>query len=258
MGRFAMGVTMTMKNYHVVRGGAAGVIVSSVLLAGAGVAGTQQRAPDADPGASMTLAAPPPAFDDRTVVLFDGRSWGQWRTLKGEPSAWQVQSDGSVLVSGGDAVSAEEFGDFQLHLEFRCGAEPGGQRKGNSGVYIHGRYEVQVYDTFGMEPTLNSCGAVYGIAPPAVNAARPAGEWQTYDIVFRAPRFNGERKLLRPARLTVFHNGVLVQDAVELTGHTAHKARPPYQAHPGKLPLSLQDHGHPVRFRNIWIRELAD
>ncbi len=118
-------------------------------------------------------------------------------------------------------------------------------------------YEVQVLDSY-QSPTYADglAAAIYGQYPPLVNACRKPGEWQTYDIVFHAPRFDGDGKVVSPARLTIFHNGVLVQDNEELTGPTAHKARPPYKAHADKLPLSLQDHGHPVRYRNIWIREL--
>jgi hypothetical protein len=135
----------------------------------------------------------------------------------------------------------------------------GGQDRGNSGVFLMGRYEVQVLDTYGTTNKTyadGQAGALYGQYPPLVNPARPPGQWQTYDIVFRAPRFDAAGKALSPARVTVLFNGVLVQDNRELTGPTAHKARPPYAAHADKLPLGLQDHSHPVRFRNIWIREL--
>jgi hypothetical protein len=120
-------------------------------------------------------------------------------------------------------------------------------------------YEVQVLDSYGNRTYPDGqAAAIYGQSPPLVNAARPPGQWQTYDIVFHAPRFGDGGTLVRPARITVLHNGVLVQDDVELTGPTAHKARPPYKAHPDKLPLGLQDHSHPVRYRNIWIRDLTD
>jgi 3-keto-disaccharide hydrolase len=122
-----------------------------------------------------------------------------------------------------------------------------------------GKYEVQVLDSYENKTYPDGqAAAIYGQYPPLVNASRPPGQWQSYDIVFRRPRFDGSGKLVSPARLTVLHNGVLVQDNRELSGPTAHKARPPYEAHPDKLPLSLQDHGNPVRFRNIWIRELGD
>ncbi len=132
-----------------------------------------------------------------------------------------------------------------------------GQDRGNSGVFLMDLYEVQVLDSYNSKTYADGmAGAIYGQYPPLVNASRKPGEWQTYDIVFHAPRFDANGKVTSPARMTVLQNGVLVQDNEELTGPTQHKARPPYKAHADKLPLSLQDHGHPVRYRNIWIREL--
>src|SRR5437867_9143 len=131
------------------------------------------------------------------------------------------------------------------------------QERGNSGVFLMGLYEIQVLDSYENKTYADGqAAAVYGQYPPLVNAARPPGQWQSYDIIFHGPRFGKDGKVLRPARVTVFHNGVLVQDNVELSGPTAHGQRPPYKPQPEKLPLSLQDHGSPVRFRNIWIREL--
>jgi hypothetical protein len=119
-----------------------------------------------------------------------------------------------------------------------------------------GLYEIQVLDSYENKTYADGqAGAVYGQYPPLVNASRPPGQWQSYDIVFHGPRFDKTEKLLRPARVTVLHNGVLVQDNVELSGPTAHGQRPPYSPQPDRLPLALQDHGQPVRFRNIWIRE---
>ena len=139
-----------------------------------------------------TLDTTPP---DDAIVLFGGDEWTGWQQRDGGPSVWQVQEDGSVLVHGGDAITEATFDDFQLHLEFRCPPSPAaeGQARGNSGVYLHGRYEVQVLASHGDPPRMNGCGAVYGIAPPMVNASQPAGEWETYDIVFRAPRLDGRR-----------------------------------------------------------------
>ena len=120
-----------------------------------------------------------------------------------------------------------------------------------------GRYEVQVLDSYHNDTYADGqAGALYGQSPPLVNASRPPGEWQTYDIVFRRPRFDAQGRVVRPARMTVIHNGILIQDAVTLTGPTAHQERPPYVAHGDALPIGLQDHGHPVRFRNIWLRPL--
>ena len=133
------------------------------------------------------------------------------------------------------------------------------QERGNSGVFLMNQYEIQVLDSYENKTYADGqAAAVYGQYPPLVNASRPPGTWQVYTIVFHGPRFDSAGKLLKPARATVFHNGVLVQDNVELTGPTAHGSRPPYKAGPDKGPVGLQDHGRPVRFRNIWIRELAE
>src|SRR5579859_7877349 len=159
----------------------------------------------------------------------------------------------------GELRTKEAFGDCQLHVEFREPVPPHGesQERGNSGVFLMGLYEVQVLDSYDNRTYADGqASAIYGQYPPQVNAARPPGEWQWYDIVFHGPRFDSSGKLLRPARFTVLHNGVLVQDNVELTGPTANGRRPPYKPTPEKLPLALQDHGNPVRFRNVWIREL--
>jgi hypothetical protein len=131
------------------------------------------------------------------------------------------------------------------------------QGRGNSGVFLMNTYEVQILDCYGNKTYADGMtAALYGQHPPLVNACRKPGEWQAFDIVFRRPRFDQNGKLESPARMTVFHNGILVHDAAELTGPTAHKARPPYAVHADRLPISLQDHGNPTRFRAIWLREL--
>jgi hypothetical protein len=166
-----------------------------------------------------------------------------------------------VLPESGNISTRESFGDCQLHVEF---AEPlpasgESQERGNSGVFLMGLYEMQVLDSYQNKTYADGQAAsVYGQYPPLVNASRPPGQWQTYDIVFHGPRFAKDGRVIRPARVTILHNGVLVQDNVELTGPTAHGERPPYKAHPEKLPLQLQDHHSPVRYRNIWIRELKE
>ena len=217
--------------------------------------------PVVDPGPGMERPAPPPAD---AIVLFDGKDLAQWRSAKdGSPAKWKVGNGAMEVVAGtGDIRTERAFGDCQLHVEWatptpRPGEE--GQHRGNSGVFLMGLYEVQVLDSYGNRtyPDGQAC-ALYGAYPPLVNASRPPGQWQTYDIVFHGPRFDGAGKLLRPARTTVLHNGILVQDDREQPGPTAHGKRPPYAAHPDKLPLGLQDHDHPVRYRNIWIRELAE
>ncbi|MEO7520717.1 MAG: DUF1080 domain-containing protein, partial [Gemmatimonas sp.] len=154
----------------------------------------------------------------------------------------------------------DDFGDVQLHIEWMSPKPPRGadQDRGNSGVFFGGgRYEVQVLDSYeNITYADGQAGALYGQYPPLVNVTRPPGEWQAYDIVYHRPRFDAAGRVQSRARFTVFHNGVLVQDNAELVGPTANAARPPYEAHADRLPISLQDHGHPVRFRNVWLRNL--
>ena len=202
----------------------------------------------------------PPPSD--AIVLFDGTALARWRSADSShgPAKWKVAGGYmEVVANTGSIETARGFGDAQLHIEWRAPTPPKGegQERGNSGVFLMGRYEVQVLDSYqNITYPDGQASAIYGQYPPLVNASRPPGEWQTYDIVFHAPRFDAAGTLLSPARMTVFHNNVLVQDNVTLTGPTGHHKRPPYEAHPDKLPISLQDHGNPVRYRNIWIREL--
>jgi len=215
--------------------------------------------PVINPGTSSTQAEPGRPPSDATI-LFDGKDLSKWQHQDGTPANWKVE-DGyfEVVPKSGYIYTKEAFGDCQLHVEFREPTPPHGesQERGNSGVFLMGLYEVQVLDSYHNKTYADGqVSAIYGQYPPQVNASRPPGEWQWYDIVFHGPRFDASGKLLRKARFTVFHNGVLVQDNVEPTGPTAHGERPPYKATPEKLPLALQDHGDPVRFRNIWIREL--
>jgi len=191
---------------------------------------------------------PVPAVSD-AIVLFDGRSLSQWIGSKGEPARWKIENGYmEVVKKTGTIRTVRGFGDCQLHIEWSAPvpATGEGQGRGNSGVFLN---EVQVLDCYKNKTYADGMtAAIYGQYPPLVNACRPPGEWQTYDIIFRRPHFTKDGGLIRPALMTVFHNGILVQDNVELMV--------PYTMHPDKLPLSLQDHGNPVRFRNIWIREL--
>lgn len=242
-------------------------LIVGAIIGCLGVAGTAEPNTDpagapgthgthGDPGESMTLKGAAPTVDDRTVVLFDGASWDGWTKVDGSPSQWEVQSDASVMVkSGGNAITKEQFGDFQLHLEFLSPVMEGrtGQGRGNSGVYVHGRYEVQVLGSYGDEPLGNGCGAIYSIAPPMVEASRPSGEWQTYDMVFRAPRMSEEGEVLEHARITVLHNGIVIHNNLELPHTTPGGVARDIAA---RGPLLLQDHGDPVRYRNIWMRRL--
>jgi hypothetical protein len=200
---------------------------------------------------------PPPAD---AVVLFDGKNLGQWTDAKGQPARWKVKKGYmEVVPKTGSIRTVKSFGDCQLHVEWMAPAPPKGegQDRGNSGVFLMDLYEVQVLDSYNNKTYADGqAAAIYGQYPPLVNACRPPGRWQTYDIVFHRPRFEKDGKLLTPARMTVFHNGLLVHECAQLTGPTAHKAQPPYKMHADKLPISLQDHSHPVRFRNIWVRNL--
>jgi hypothetical protein len=209
-----------------------------------------------DPGPyTLALRAPSDA-----IVLFDGRDGSAWQARDGQPPRWRIENGYIEVVSGAGGISTvREFGDAQLHVEWAAPSRAvgAGQDRGNSGVFLMGRYEVQVLDSFRNATYPDGqAGAIYGQYPPLVNVSRPPGEWQTYDIIFRRPRFNERGELVQPARITVMHNGVLIQDAVALTGPTGHRDRPPYIAHPDRLPISVQDHGSPVRFRNIWVRDL--
>jgi hypothetical protein len=214
------------------------------------------------PGTASTADQPGRPPSD-AIVLFDGKDLSRWRADKdGGPAGWKVENGYMEVVKGAGGIHTEQgFGDVQLHIEWRSPTPPHGegQDRGNSGVFLMGLYELQVLDSYGSQTYPDGqAAALYGQSPPLVNAARPPGEWQTYDVIFHAPRFAPDGALVRPARETVLHNGVLVQDNQELTGPTAHKARPPYKAHAAKLPIGLQDHGHPVRFRNVWVRELGE
>ena len=196
------------------------------------------------------------------VVLFDGKDNAQWVAMDGSPTKWVVKDGALECVPGSGYVrTLQSFGDCQLHIEWAAPTPPQGssQGRGNSGVFFGlNRYETQVLDSHENKTYADgSAASSYGQYPPLVNASLPPGRWQTYDFVWTAPRFDAEGKLLAKARLTVFHNGVLVQNHVELTGPTAWIGRPPYEAHPERLPIAMQDHGNPVRFRNIWVRELG-
>ena len=200
------------------------------------------------------------------IVLFDGKDLSKWFTRgrgpnrnQENPAAWKVEN-GSFEVAGGsgDLVTREKFGDIQLHVEWAAPAEirSSSQMRGNSGILIMSRYEIQVLDSWNnLTYADGQAASIYGQWPPLVNASRKPGEWQVYDIVFEAPRFEGE-KLVKPAYATVFHNGVLMHNRKEIIGRMAHRAVGTYAPHDAEEPLLLQDHGTPVRYRNIWIRRL--
>ena len=192
------------------------------------------------------------------VKLFDGTNLDRWHNGKGEPSKWKVENGYMEAVNkAGSIVSRDEFGDCQIHIEWASPAEVKGssQGRGNSGLFIMGFYEVQVLDSY-ENPTYadGQAASIYGQHPPLVNACRKPGEWQAYDIVFEAPRFAADGKLEKPAFVTVIHNGVIVQHRREIMGRGTHQRVATYAPHGPTGPLSLQDHGNPVRFRNIWVR----
>lgn len=190
------------------------------------------------------------------IVLFDGKDLSQWEN--GE--SWIVEN-GYAISHGGGITSKQKFGDCQVHLEFATPekVEGSGQGRGNSGLYMMGRYEIQILDSY-ENPTYfdGQCGAIYKQHPPLVNASRKPGEWQTYDVIFTAPRFDESGQLVKPAYVTVIHNGVVVQNHFEIEGATAWEKAPEYAPHGEKEPIHLQFHGNPVRFRNIWVREMRE
>ena len=211
------------------------------------------------PGAESTQDKPGTPPSD-AIVLFDGTSLDGWQKADGSPVGWKI-TDGrlTVVPDAGDIQTKQTFGDSQLHVEWMANPDitHTDQSRSNSGVFFGDLYEVQVLDNH-TNPTYadGTVGALYGHYPPLVNASRPGGVWQMYDIIYRAPRFDDAGKLLRPARFTVLLNGVVVQDAAEPVGPTTWRRRPAYQPH-GDLPVKLQDHGNnEMWFRNIWIRPL--
>ncbi len=204
---------------------------------------------------SPTLGEKPPAG---AIVLFKGRNFKKWKRTGKKPGEDSVQwklVDGAMEVKpgGGSIITRKEFADIKLHLEFRTPFMPKarGQGRGNSGVYLQGRYEVQVLDSYGLEGRDNECGGIYGVGAPLVNMCAPPMQWQTYDITYRVPRFDGAGKRTRDARMTVIHNGVKIQDNRKVS-----KATTAAPGGPGGI--YLQDHGNRVQYRNIWLVELPE
>lgn len=235
----------------------------AALICAPVLAGAQDAQPFPAPNAAPPVVTPgrtnadPPSD---AIVLFGGKDLSHWRSSDGGPAKWTVR-DGYIEVAPGtgDIATAESFGDVQLHIEWATPAvvKGEGQERGNSGVFLMGHYEVQVLDSYDNVTYYHGqAGAVYKQYAPLVNASRKPGEWQTYDIIFHAPRFDEQGKVVDRARVTVLHNGVLIQNNVEIYGNTYNDRPALYTPHASQEPLRLQDHGNPIRYRNIWIRRL--
>jgi hypothetical protein len=240
----------------------AGLLVMTIVTVGAAQPGHRWKAHDPDRPKPPVVTPGDRAGDppDDAEILFGGADLSDWVAADGSPARWAVRDGYMETVPGAGPIRTRQaLGDVQLHLEWATpgSAQGTGQDRGNSGVILMGRYEVQVLDSY-QNTTYpdGQAAAVYGQHPPLVNASRPPGAWQTYDIVFRRPRFGTGGTVVTPASMTVIHNGVLVQDHVELWGGTDWLEYAAYSPHPDALPLLLQDHDHPVRYRNIWARSL--
>lgn len=221
--------------------------------------------PVVTPGETFSHNAPAPSDAE---MLFDGKGLSKWQTAGGEDATWNVQNGYLETQRGGGIRTRGKWADFQLHVEFSEPNPPDGtgQGRGNSGILINNMYEVQVLDSYQAKTYPDGqCGAIYGQSPPLVNASKPPGQWQTYDIIFESPRWNEEGQLIKKAIITVLQNGVVVQNRYELAGMTdginrlspwksLSKYPPP---HPPEVFIELQDHNNPVRYRNIWIRSLG-
>jgi hypothetical protein len=249
------GLTLSTIAFILITSALPGVIMSQTTQEPAPFPPPNNEPPVVTPG--QTNSVPP----SDAVVLFDGKDMLKWRSLKdGGEAKWQVK-DGFVQVvpSTGDIATKQEFGDCQLHIEWATPVEVKGegQGRGNSGIFLMERYEVQVLDSYQNKTYYHGqAGAIYKQYAPLVNASRKPGEWQTYDIIFKAPKFDEQGKVTERARITVLHNGVLIQNNVEIYGNTYHDRPALYTAHGPKASLKLQDHGDLVRYRNIWIRQL--
>ena len=209
--------------------------------------------PIVTPGATFSQNATPPGD---AIVLFDGKDLSQWRDKDGKPAPWKIE-DGVMVSAKSDIVTTNQFGDIQLHLEFREPTPPkeSGQGRGNSGVYFMSLYEIQVLDCYINKTYADGAtGGLYGQHPALANACRPPGEWQTYDLIFTAPRFDAKGELLSPAYLTATLNGVVVQNHQAFRGATNWKSPGKYTPHGPTAPLLLQYHNNSVSFRNIWLR----
>lgn len=229
------------------------IVMGTLIIPRLMAAEDQSEPPVVMPG--LINSAPP----SDGIVLFDGTDLSQWQGRNGKAAEWEVH-DGAVTVvkKKGSIVSKEKFGDCQLHIEWRTpeNVVGDGQKRGNSGIFLQGRYELQVLDSYDNKTYPNGqAGAVYKQHVPLVNVCRKPGEWQAYDIIYTAPRFKDDGTVESPAFITVLQNGVLIQNHVEIKGNTSGKGQK-YTQHELEQPLMLQDHSDPVSYRNIWIRKL--
>ena len=244
-----------------------GMIICLVCCALLSVQGFAQEEEKPDPKLTEIWEPVPPvvapgngaAPPSDAIILFDGTDFSNWVNGKGETPKWKIEKKAMTVVKKTGAIFTKQpFGDCQLHIEFRTPVEikGKGQGRGNSGIFLQNRYELQVLDSYDNKTYPNGqCGSIYKQYIPLVNACRNPGEWQTYDIIYMAPRFNKDGILITPARMTVLQNGVLIQNNIEIKGVTFFRGLPSYESH-GNAPIQLQDHGNPVSYRNIWIREL--
>ncbi|RYY18106.1 MAG: DUF1080 domain-containing protein [Chitinophagaceae bacterium] len=206
------------------------------------------------------VSAPTTGAPSDAIVLFDGKDFSKWKSSKtGGKVPWTL-ADGAMTVKddSGDIETIDQFDDYQLHIEFRTPAVVKGnsQGRGNSGIFMQGKYELQVLDSYDNRTYSNGqAGSIYKQTMPLVNASRKPGEWQVYDVVYTSPKFNKDGMITHPAYITVLHNGVLIQNHTPIFGTTPYKGQPEYEVH-GKGPIRLQDHDNPTSFRNIWIRPL--
>lgn len=214
----------------------------------------EPKAPVVTPG-KTNVDAPSDA-----ILLFSGNDLSKWESVKGGAAAWTLSEGAMTVKPGAGGIRTKDgFGDCQLHVEWRTPAvvKGEGQGRGNSGIFLMNRYELQVLDSYNNTTYSNGqAGSIYKQHIPLANACRPPGEWQSYDVIFTAPRFYEDGRLKSAARITVIHNGVLVQNNVEIWGQTEYIGIPQYGKHSDREPLMLQDHDNPVSYRNIWIRPL--
>jgi hypothetical protein len=199
----------------------------------------------------MTDSQPP----SDAIILFDGKDLSAWQNS----DQWKVE-EGVMICGKGVVTTKEKFGDCQVHIEWSAPTPPKGssQGRGNSGIFLMGMYEMQILDSFDNETYFDGqAGAIYKQTPPLVNAMRAPGEWNSYDIIWTTPKFNEDGTLKSPAYITAIHNGAVVLNHFELLGDTPYNRPPQYKQHAAEGPISLQDHGNPVRFRNIWVRPLV-